>query len=166
MIETPQTPVNDTGSVREGVRASGCGRNRTRGRRDICGCDRGACRHHQNEYWNTNVFKGNTDDMKDNVFQCYRKSPDKQQFTKTVEAFTGYIDRNMDYPEDVASLWKKHNLSAIKEPVDLTEEQKKIDTKRLIWETHVKAYVWRVEVQEKNYQRIFSIILGKCSTSM
>ena len=54
----------------------------------------------------------------------------------------------------------------IKEPVDLNTDHKKRDTKELVWEIHVKRYVWRVEAQEKNYQSIFSIIWGQYSTSI
>ena len=85
----------------------------------------GARRHNQSKCRKTKVFKGSTDDMKDNVFQCYGESPDKRQFTKTVDALAGYIAKNMDYPKDVTSLCKKHKLSMIREPVDLTDEEKK-----------------------------------------
>ena len=95
------------------------------------------------------VFKGRTDDMKDNIFQCYNESPDKQPFTKTVDALVGYIGKSMDYPKDVASLCRKHKLSTIRESIYLADEEKKSDTKNLIWKTHVQMYVWRVEAQEK-----------------
>ena len=73
------------------------------------------------------VFKGSTDDMKDNIFQCYSKSLDKQQFTKKVDVLAGYIDKNMVYPKDVSSVCKKHELSTIRESVDLTDNIVKSD---------------------------------------
>ena len=70
--------------------------------------------------------------MKDNVFQCYGELPDKQKNTKTVDALAGYINKNMEYPKDAASLCKKYQLSIIKEPVNLTDKEKKSETKKLI----------------------------------
>ena len=60
--------------------------------------------------------------MKGNVFQCYGESPDKQQFTKTIEALEGYINKNMDFHKDVASICKKMELTDIREPGDHTEQ--------------------------------------------
>ena len=52
--------------------------------------------------------------MNGNIFQCYGESPDKQQFTKTVEALLGHINKNIDYPKDVAALCKKHQIIPIR----------------------------------------------------
>ena len=104
--------------------------------------------------------------MKGNVFQCYGESPDKQQFTKTIEALEGYINKNMDFPKDVASICKKMELTDIREPGDPTEEESKSATKRLIWKTSVQTYMRRVEAQEKNCQSIHAVMWGQCSTAM
>ena len=128
MSKATPTPVNNAQSAREVGRETGHGRSRARDGRDGCGRGRGAGRHNKTKYRNTKVFKGNTDDIKYNVFQCYGESPDKQQFNKTVDALAGYIDKNMDYLKDVASLYKKQKLSMIREPVDLTDEEKKSGT--------------------------------------
>ena len=149
MTEITPTPVNDAGSAQNSGRGSGCGRGRMRGGRSVRAHGRGAGRHNQSKYRNTKVFKGSTNDMKDNVFQCYGKLADTQQFTKTVDPLAGYIDKNMDYLKDVASFYRKHQLITIRDPVNLTDEDKKSDTKKLIWKTHVQIYVWRVGTQEK-----------------
>ena len=104
--------------------------------------------------------------MKGNVFQCFGESPDQQQFTKTIEALAGHISTTMDFPKDVASICKKIKLDIIQEPFDLTEEEEKSATKKLIWKTKVQTYVRRVETQEKNTQNIYAVIWGQCSTAM
>ena len=71
MSKTLPNPVNDTGSVYKGFSTSGCGRGRTRGGRDDRSSGGGSGRHHQNKYRNTKVFKGSTNGMNDNNFQCY-----------------------------------------------------------------------------------------------
>ena len=104
--------------------------------------------------------------MKENVFQCYGEFPNKQQFTKTIEALAGYTSTTMDFPKDVASICKKMELDTVQEPVDLTEEEAKSATKKLIWKTKVQTYVRRTEAQEKNCQSIYAVIWGQCSTAM
>ena len=104
--------------------------------------------------------------MKDNIFQCYGESPNKQQFTKTIEALTGYISTTMEFPKDVASIYKEMELDTVQEPVDLTKEEAKSATKKLIWKTKVHTYVRRTETQEKNCQSIYAVIWGQCSTTM
>ena len=112
------------------------------------------------------IFNGNTEAMNGNVFQCYGESPDKQQFTKTIEALAGYINTTMDFPKDVASICKKMQLDTVLEPVDLNEEEAKSATKRLIWKTKVQTFVRRTDAQEKNCQSIHAVIWGQCSTAM
>ena len=75
--------------------------------------------------------------MKDNIFQCYGESPNKQQFTKTIEALTGYISTTMEFPKDVASIYKEMELDTVQEPVDITKKEAKSAPKKLIWKTKV-----------------------------
>ena len=104
--------------------------------------------------------------MNNHVFQCHGESPDKQQFTKTIEALSGHINKTMDFPKDVASICKNFTTDMIEEPKDLTAAEKESDTKKLIWKTKVQTYVRRIEAREKNYQRIFAVIRGQCSNAM
>ena len=55
-----------------------------------------------------------------------------------MEVLVGYIKKNTDSPKDIASLCKKYELKIILEPKDVTSEEKKSDTKKLIWKTHVQ----------------------------
>ena len=54
----------------------------------------------------------------------------------------------------------------IAESVDLSNEEKKSETKKLIWKTKVQSYVRRMEAQERNCQSIYAVIWGQCSTQM
>ena len=60
--------------------------------------------------------------MKDSVFQCYGKSSNKQQFTKTMEVLVGHIKKNMDFSKDISALCKNYTLGVILEPEDLTNK--------------------------------------------
>ena len=144
-----------------GGRYYGRGAGRGQGR----GAGRGHDRGH-NPRHTTNAFKGSTLGMNRNVFQVFGESTDKQQFTKTLEALEVYINKTVDYPKDMSSLCKSFKITEVAEPKDLTEAEKKSETKKLIWKTKVQTYVRRTEIQEKNCQSIFSVIWGQCSVAM
>lgn len=114
----------------------------------------------------TPTFKGNTPDMNGHVFQCHNEAANASQFLKTIEALSEYINKNLNFPKDIASLCEDHSVSEIIEPKDLVNEEEKSKTKTLIWETKVKAYVKRCDEQEKNLRAIFSTVWGQCSTAM
>jgi len=121
---------------------------------------------HQQTRKQTSTFKGNTDDMNGHVFQCKKESQDKQEYLKTVEALGEYISKTLDYPRDMAGLCKSYTIPVLIEPQDLTEEEMKSETKKLIWKTKVTNFVKREEIQEKNKQIVFSVIWGQCSPTM
>ena len=158
MSEEPSANTDNVDSGRGSGRGRGRGRDGSGGRGERC------TRRLNNR--NRVVFKGSIDGMKGNVFQCFGESPDKQQYTKTVEALSGYISTTMDFPKDVASICKKTSLEPVEEPADLSEKEKKSETKKLIWKTKVQTYVRRVEAQERNCQSIYAVIWGQCSTQM
>jgi len=104
--------------------------------------------------------------MNGHVFQCKKESQDKQEYLKTVEALGEYISKTLDYPRDMAGLCKSYTIPVLIEPQDLTEEEMKSETKKLIWKTKVTNFVKREEIQEKNKQIVFSVIWGQCSPTM
>ena len=144
-----------------GGRSQGRGAGRGQGK----GTGRGHERGHNPRNTN-NAFKGSTPGMNRHVFQVFGESTDKQQFTKTLEALEVYINKTVDYPKDMASSCKNVKVTEIKEPEDLTDAEKKSETKKLIWKTKVQTYVRRIEIQEKNCKSIFSVIRGQCSVAM
>jgi hypothetical protein len=104
--------------------------------------------------------------MNGHVFQCHGETTDKQQYTKTVEALGEYISKELKHAKDVSSLYKTGKIQVLKEPVDLTDEEKKSDTKRMIWTIQVASYVKRIEVRESNRQTIYTVIWGQCSVDL
>jgi hypothetical protein len=104
--------------------------------------------------------------MNGHVFQSHNENASKNQFLKTVEALSEYINKNLDFPKDMSSLCKSYKVETVAEPTDLLSTDKQSATKRLIWETKVKNFVKRMDIQEKNLQIIFSVIWGQCSITM
>jgi hypothetical protein len=113
------------------------------------------------------VFKGNTDGMKDNVFQCHGENTDKQQFLKTVGVLGELINKTFTYPQDVASVCKSFKLTALVQPANLSEEEYETNMgKKMIWETSMKNYMKRIDLQESNKRAIYAIVWGQSSTMM
>ena len=66
------------------------------------------------------VFKGNSDGLKGNVFQCHgEQNSDKQYFLKTVGVLDEYINKTFVYPQDVASLCKTFEITPLFQPPNL-----------------------------------------------
>jgi hypothetical protein len=88
------------------------------------------------------VFKGNTDRMRGNVFQCHGEHTDKQQFIKTVGVLEEHINKTCTYPQDIASLCKNFGLTTLVQPPNLTEDEYKKDMgKKMMWEETMKTYI-------------------------
>ena len=116
--------MNDAESGRS-HEGRGIGRGRGRGRRN---------RHpFPTRTRSDKAFKGNTVGMNGHVFEGYGETIQKQQYSKTVEALAGYISKTMNYPKDLASIYKNYVLTEVEEPADLTETEEKSAIKRLIW---------------------------------
>jgi len=48
------------------------------------------------------LFKGNTETTNGHVLQCQQEAKNHQkQFLKTVEALGEYINKTLDYPQDI-----------------------------------------------------------------
>ena len=138
---TSATSYGGRGGGGRGGRNGGRG-NRTKGHNGI----------QKNNVGNKNgqTFKGNTDGMKANVFQCYGETTDRQQFTKTLGVLNEYINKSFTYPQDVASVCTSFKLTPPVQPKDLTDDEYVNNkTKKTIWETQVKSHVKRLETLER-----------------
>jgi hypothetical protein len=94
----------------------GYGRGRGRHGRD----DRGRNTANARARTAASTFKGNTPDMIGHVFQCHSEAANTSQFLKTVEALSEYINKNLSFPKDLASLCESHDATpVIKEPLGI-----------------------------------------------
>jgi len=113
-----------------------------------------------------NLSKGKTLGIYGHVFQCHNEVASNGQFLKTVEALEEYISKTLDYAKDLKSLCKSYEISTIDVPLDMTIEDQKSETKKLVWKTKVQTYMKRVKTRESNLQSIFATIWGQCSSKM
>jgi Reverse transcriptase (RNA-dependent DNA polymerase)/Zinc knuckle len=113
------------------------------------------------------VFKGNTDGLKGNVFQCHGEHTNKQQFIKTIGVLDEHINKTFTYPQDVASVCKLFTVTKLTPPDNLTKDEYENDMgKKMIWETTMKTYLKRLDMMESNLRAIYAIVWGQCSPLM
>ena len=112
------------------------------------------------------TFKGDTEDMNGNVFQCFSEQRDRRQYEKTVEALEGYVKKTLKYHEDIADLFDLDEMRnpEIQKPKELGEKATDLD--KAIQQEEAKDYVKRTRILKSNMSTIFSVIWGQCSEDM
>jgi hypothetical protein len=168
-MSTEETPSNQTDGNSEQTPPGGRGvRGRGRGGRGRGRGYRGRNNNRNSATRSTGtVFKGNTDGMKNNVFQCHGENTDKQQFLKTVGVLEEHINKTFTYPQDLASICRSFQITPLTQPANLTNKEYEEDMgKRLMWQTAMKTYMKRVDLLESNTRAIYAIVWGQCSPMM
>ena len=93
-------------------RTSGAGTRGSRGGRSRGQGQRGQGRGGPLRITRTN-FKGDTEGMNGNVFECYEEQNDRRQFMRTREALDGYVKKTLKFVEDLSPLFAEE----MEEPV-------------------------------------------------
>ena len=110
-------------------------------------------------------FRGTTDDMNGQVFECYEEQSDRRQYSRTLEALEGYVKKSLKYSEDLATLFAdKMEAPTVSMPMDPGKDPSK--TAEMIWAEEVKEYVKRTRTLRSNLATIHAVIWGQCSEAM
>ena len=84
-------------------------------------------------------FKGNTEGMNGNVFQCFEEQANCQHFTKTWKALGAYVSNKLKCAEDLAFLFYEEMVEpALNKPEALDENADVMDTAICKEEGHVQ----------------------------
>jgi hypothetical protein len=84
-----------------------------------------------------------------------------------VKALEEHINKTFEFPQDIAPICTNFSLPTLSPPPKLLADDYKTDmAKKMIWETKMKTYLKRVEVQESNKHAVYSIRWGQSSTMM
>ncbi len=153
--ETSGLPNGDTTQQANGGRGSG--RSRYRGGRGGQAPGRGKI--------TKATFKGSTEEMCGNVFECFDEQSTRRQYRKTVEALEGYIKKNLRYSKDMAPLFAE----TMKTPTvvmlnNLVETPTTVE--EMIRTEEVKEYVKRTRALKSNFGSLHTVIWGQCSDAM
>jgi hypothetical protein len=113
-------------------------------------------------------FKGVTDDMSGNVFECYEEQNDRRQYAKTLEALESYVKKKLQYSEDLASLFVEDMKEPkVPLPTDPTANGATSTTlSDMIYAEEVKQYVKRKASLTSNLATIHAVVWGQCSDAM
>ena len=133
----------------------GRGRNRFRGR----GQGQGAVRATRSK------FRGDTEEMNGNVFECFDEQADRRQYAKTMEALEGYAKKHLRFPDDLSSIFADTmSTPTLLEPNDPITPATR--TSEMIWAEEVKEYVKRVRELRSSLATLHAVIWGQCSEAM
>jgi hypothetical protein len=95
------------------------------------------------------MFRGLTDDMGGNVFQCYEEQDDRRQYAKTIEALDAYAKKNLSYTADLSPIFAATMTEPkIERPVAIEEGADKLD--KMIFAEEAKEYVKRTRSLKSN----------------
>jgi hypothetical protein len=149
-----------------GSLASGRGSTGGRGRRDNRPRgSRGGRARTQATSNNRGIFKGSTEGMNGNVFECYEEQSDRRQYAKTLEVLDGYVRKTLKYSEDLAPLFADTMaVPMVDMPDDLDEDAGL--TMKMIFAEEVKTYVKRNHTLKSNLATVYAVIWGQCSDDM
>jgi hypothetical protein len=109
------------------------------------------------------MFRGLTDDMGGNVFQCYEEQDDRRQYAKTIEALDAYAkNKNLSYTADLSPIFAATMTEPkIERPVTIEEGADKLD--EMIFAEEVKEYFKRTQSLKSNLATIYAVAWGQCS---
>jgi hypothetical protein len=92
-------------------RGGGGGRGRSRGR----GSGRSGSNKNNNNK-TTSDFRGHTKEMNGHVFECFHEGTKQNQFTKSLEALSKYIAKNIKNPKDMMSITEELKTPTVTVP--------------------------------------------------
>jgi hypothetical protein len=118
-----------------------------------------------NEQKKKSVFKGNTSEMNNNVFECYDEQSDRRQYAKSLEALEAYVKKNLRHSDDLAKLFSEEMKEpTVTKPGALLSTATKTD--EMIFAEEIKEYVKRVTILKGNLAAVYAVIWGQCSEAM
>ena len=110
-------------------------------------------------------FKGDTEGMNGNVFECFEEQGNRLQFSDTCEALEAYAKKTMSNPEDLAALFTDDiEAPSVEAFEDLPPEPS--ETTKAIWNAELREYVKRKGIFKSNIASLHAVILGQCSLAM
>ncbi|KAI2493285.1 Reverse transcriptase (RNA-dependent DNA polymerase) [Fragilaria crotonensis] len=110
-------------------------------------------------------FKGDTEGMNANVFECFEEQTDRRQFAKTREALEAYVKKNLKFAEDLTPLFSEEMENPqLEMPVELDPEASIVE--KAIWDQELREFVKRKSAFKGNLATIQAVVLGQCSEAM
>ena len=112
-----------------------------------------------------NNFKGTTEEMQGNVFECHNEQRDRRQFAKSMEHLEIYSKKKFQHFQDLAPLFAV-NMSTPVVPIPAEPIDEPTEMSRIIWKEAVKSYCSCTTALTGNLAALYAVIWGQCSESM
>jgi hypothetical protein len=113
------------------------------------------------------TFKGDTEELNGNVFECYEEQNDRRQYAKSLQALEAYSRKSMDGAADLSSLFEDTPTKpTLVEPENLSVTDSASEVKKLIFKEKVRRFVQRIDLMDSNVATLYSVIWGQCSDDM
>jgi Zinc knuckle len=127
----------------------------------------GATGQHAATSRNRAVFRGNTEEMSGNVFECYEEQTDRRQFAKTIECLDAYSRKTLTYSADLKPLFAtKMTTPIIERPVPPPVEKGLEEFNTMFFAEEVREFSRRKRALVGNLATIFAVAWGQCSEEM
>lgn len=111
------------------------------------------------------IFKGDTEGMNGNVFQCFEEQTDCRQFAKTWEALGAYVAKSIKQNDDLAPLFEEDmRTPVLDKPEKIADNADEVD--KAIWQLELNDFVKRKRAFQSNLAAVKAIIIGQCSEAM
>ena len=117
----------------------------------------------------TTSFKGNTDKLKNHVFQCYGEATSNTQFTRTCEELERFALTKYKFGTDIQYIIHNMTECEIKPPTDpiiIPPAKEVTATQKRIWAKEIDMFVMRESIYDQNKASMYAIIWGQCSPAM
>jgi hypothetical protein len=111
------------------------------------------------------AFKGNTEEMNGNVFECYEEQSDRRQFSKTIECLDAYAKKTLMYSADLAPLFAtKMAAPVVERPAPVEGVLDKFS--EIVYVKEAREWVKRNRALLSNLATVFAVAWGQCSEEM
>jgi hypothetical protein len=150
---SPSKMTNTPGRGQNGRRARGGRSGRGRGNQGKGGRNTGQGRPPA-----AVVFKGDTPNMNDHVYQTFNESDNKRQFGKTTEALRRWINMHTKNSGDLMVLHTDLMDPVIEKPEPLDPALAADPLEQLLWKEGAKDYITRRQRHVDNLRAVYSVI--------
>ena len=113
------------------------------------------------------TFRGNTEEMNGNLFECFEEQNDWQQFSKTIECLDTYARKTLSYTADLTPLFAARMATPIIErPVPPPAKKGLEEFNTMFFAEEVREFSRRKRAPVSNLATIFAVAWGQCSEEM
>ena len=118
----------------------------------------------------SSTFKGESAELKGNVFETFAESKDTTQFERTMKALQVYVAGNFRHGGDIGWMLKHEKEFQFVRPnppsSTSTTTRSQDSLEQDIYKEQIKGFVTRKQKYDENKDKLYAVIWGQCSENM